>query len=68
MPPDGKIKVVGRRQQSQNAEDFFWRAHRLQQSVELLNPHPRPRGFVHKAPTWEAYARWRQAQKNPRLW
>lgn len=44
------------------------RAHVLQQQMDLLNPCPRPRGFVFKARTREAYARWRQAQANPRLW
>ena len=40
----------------------------LQQQLDLLNPYPRPRGFVFKARTWEDYARWRREQANPRLW
>ncbi len=44
------------------------RAAILQAQAELLNPYPRPRGFVFKARTRAEYERWRKAQANPRLW
>lgn len=67
------MKIVGKRRTS---EDFspispgeaLARAWVLQQPAELLNPYPRPRGFVFKARTREEYERWRAAQSNPRLW
>ena len=67
------MKVVGKRRTS---EDFtpispaeaLHRATILQRQLELLNPYPRPRGFVFKAKTREEYERWRKAQANPRLW
>ncbi len=40
----------------------------LQEQAELLNPYPRPRGFVYKARTREEYEQWRKSQSNPRLW
>lgn len=67
------MKVVGRRRISDDAELFspeeaLRRALILQDQAELLNPYPRPRGFVYKAKTREEYEQWRQAQANPRLW
>jgi hypothetical protein len=49
-------------------EEALRRATILQAQAELLNPYPRPRGFVFKAKTREDYERWRKAQSNPRLW
>jgi hypothetical protein len=49
-------------------EEALRRATILQAQVDLLNPYPRPRGFVFKARTREEYDRWRKAQANPRLW
>ena len=68
-----RVKVVGNRRTSDNPapmspEEAFRRASVLQAQAELLNPYPRPRGFVFKAKTREEYERWRKAQKNPRLW
>lgn len=67
------MKVVGRRRITEEAsdvapEDALRRAVALQAQVDLLNPFPKPRGFVHRARTWEDYARWRREQANPRLW
>ena len=66
-----KVRVIGRRlkqQEDDGPAEFLARASRLQQSVDVLNPFPKPRGFVFKAKTWEDYAAWRRAQENPRLW
>jgi len=67
------MMIVGKRRTSEDLtpmspEEALARAAILQDQAELLNPFPRPRGFVFKAKTREDYARWRQAQKNPRLW
>jgi hypothetical protein len=67
------MKIVGKRHPSDSLEpispeEALRRAARLQAQAELLNPYPRPRGFVFKAKTREDYQRWRQAQPNPRLW
>ncbi len=67
------VKIVGQRNSSENLmplrpQEAVRRAAVLQAQAELLNPYPRPRGFVFKAKTREEYARWRQAQSNPRLW
>ena len=67
------MKTVGKRLTSDRQapvapEEALRRAVRLQAQVDLLNPYPRPRGFVFKARTWDEYMRWRQAQANPRLW
>jgi len=64
------VKMVGRRQSLGNGDprEFLMRAMALQESVERLNPYPKPRGFVFKARTWEDYERWRKSQSNPRLW
>lgn len=67
------MKVVGRRRIAGEVagvapEDAFRRAVVLQTQADLLNPFSRPRGFVHKARTWEEYAAWRRGQRNPRLW
>jgi len=67
------VKIVGKRR---TGEDFtpispaeaLRRATILQRQLDLLNPYPRPRGFVFKAKTREEYERWRKAQSNPRLW
>ena len=67
------MKVVGKRQttndfEPMSPEEALRRATILQAQADLLNPYPRPRGFVFKAKTREEYERWRKAQKNPRLW
>jgi hypothetical protein len=67
------MKIVGKRQTSadlrpSSPEEALGRAAILQAQAELLNPFPRPRGFLFKAKTREEYERWRQAQQNPRLW
>jgi hypothetical protein len=67
------MKVVGTRRRSDAVDpidpaESLRRAVVLQNQADLLNPFPRPRGFVFKARTWEAYRQWRRAQKNPRLW
>jgi hypothetical protein len=67
------VKTVGRRRpraevSALTPEEALTRAAILQHQAELLNPYPRPRGFVFKARTREEYERWRQAQENPRLW
>ena len=46
----------------------YWRAERLIREMDILNPWPRPRGFVFTAKTREEYACWRASQRNPRLW
>ena len=64
-------KVVGRRRLAAEAGtpvENLARADRLIREMDLLNPWPRPRGFVFKAKTYADYERWRRAQRNPRLW
>jgi hypothetical protein len=67
------MKIVGKRRTSEDLtrsspEEALSRAAILQAQAELLNPFPRPRGFLFKAKTREDYEHWRKAQKNPRLW
>lgn len=67
------MRIVGKRRTSEDLtqispEGALGRAAILQAQAELLNPYPRPRGFVFKAKTREDYERWRKTQKNPRLW
>jgi hypothetical protein len=62
------MKVVGKRRAPNSPEESLRRAERLLAEADLLAPHPRPRGFVFKAKTWEAYESWKRAQTNPRLW
>ena len=38
------------------------------EQLDLLNPFPRPRGFVKKFRSYEAYMEWRSKEENPRLW
>lgn len=64
---DDRIKVVGRRRPCNDPADCVERAWRLERELDLLNPFPRPRGFVFKAKTWEEWHAWRAAQSNPRL-
>ncbi len=63
-----EMKVVGRRRGIATPAEALRRSHVLQQQMELLNPYPRPRGFVFKAKTYEDYEKWRRSQANPRLW
>ncbi|MCB1128971.1 MAG: hypothetical protein KDM81_20905 [Verrucomicrobiae bacterium] len=67
------VKRVGKRRTNDDLspvspEEALARATVLQRQLELLNPYPRPRGFVFKAKTREDYERWRREQPNPRLW
>jgi hypothetical protein len=67
------MKIVGKRRTSDDLtplppDEALRRATILQAQTDLLNPYPRPRGFVFKAKTREEYKRWRKAQNNPRLW
>ncbi len=64
----GTTKRVGRVKTAETAEEAFWRAHELEKELDLLNPFPRPRGFIYKAKTYAEYEQWRRAQPNPRLW
>lgn len=67
------MKIVGKRRTSGDLtpispQEALARAAILQAQADLLNPYPRPRGFVYKARTREEYEAWRRSQKNPRLW
>jgi len=59
---------VGERRIHATPQEALQRAYRLQQQMNLLNPHPQPRGFVFKARSYADYAKWRRQQRNPRLW
>lgn len=64
-------KIVGRRVLCGATADpavSYWRAERLIREMDMLNPWPRPRGFVFTAKTREEYDCWRASQRNPRLW
>ncbi|MBI2438263.1 MAG: hypothetical protein HYV36_05575 [Lentisphaerae bacterium] len=65
-----QVKVIGRRQPQavSSPAEYHRRALALQQRVNRLNPFPKPRGFVFKAESWDAYEAWKQRQSNPRLW
>jgi len=65
---DGAMKVVGKIAVSNGPIEHHQRALKLWRRVQRLNPNPRPRGFVFKAPTRERYEEWRRVQLNPRLW
>ncbi len=62
------VKTVGRRRAALTPAECVRRSWILEQEVDKLNPHPRPRGFVFKARTWEDWSVWRSSQANPRLW
>ena len=65
------MKIVGQRTGRYLRDDpvaCYFRAEKLIQDMDRINPFPRPRGFVYKAKSWEDYAAWRRAQSNPRLW
>jgi hypothetical protein len=65
----GGMKIVGSRSvNSSSPAACVRRAERLIAEADRLAPHPKPRGFVFKARTWNEYAAWRLAQPNPRLW
>lgn len=68
FPYHDLMKVVGHRQPPQTPEESLRRAERMIAEAKRLAPHPRSRGFVFKARTWEEYEAWRKAQSNPRLW
>jgi hypothetical protein len=68
-----RMKIVGKRRTTEDLTpispaEALARATVLQEQAELLNPFPRPRGFVYKARTREEYEKWRKSQRNPRLW
>ena len=63
-----KTKTVGHRLPPQTPAECHAAAARLYRSSLVMNPWPRPRGFVFKARTWEQYAAWRAAHENPWLW
>jgi hypothetical protein len=65
---DGATRVVGKIALSNGPIEYHQRALKLWRSAQRLNPNPRPRGFVFKAPTRERYEEWRRVQLNPRLW
>jgi hypothetical protein len=67
------MKIVGHRPRSDDTvhlspANALQRACALQAQADLLNPYPKPRGFVFKARTREEYEQWRKSQANPRLW
>lgn len=61
-------KIVGRRRIPATPAERHERSWRLEREVRLLNPFPRPRGFVFKVRTWGEWEAWKKAQTNPRLW
>jgi hypothetical protein len=66
------VKIVGNRRTREDItpispEEVLRRATVLRAQADLLNPYPRPRGFIFKEKTREDYERWRRAtQSNPR--
>jgi len=64
------MKIVGKafRLELPGPAEARRRARLLQEHLDRVSPFPRPRGFVFKARTWEAYEAWRRSQDNPRLW
>ena len=63
-----KTKMVGRRVAPATPEEALRRAHVLEKELDLLNPYPRPQGFLRKFKTHEEYETWRKKQPNPRFW
>ena len=63
-----KSKTVGKRGSPRTPAESLRRAQVLQEQANLMNPIPRPRGFVFKARTRADYEQWRRSQANPRLW
>jgi hypothetical protein len=63
-----KTKIVGRLTMPATPEEALRRAHVLEKELDLLNPFPRPRGFLRKFKTYTDYEAWRKAQPNPRFW
>ena len=62
------IKIVGNRRPPSSPAEFHTRSWLLEREIDLLNPFPRPRGFVFKARTWREWEQWRRGGENPRLW
>ncbi len=63
------MKIVGSRHLNPGSPaDFLRRAERIIAEAHRIAPHPKPRGFVMKAKTWQHYMDWRLEQDNPRLW
>ena len=66
---DDVVKVAGIRTNAPSTpEANYRRGRRLNAQMDRLNPYPRPRGFVHKARSWDEYEQWRRKQPNHRLW
>ena len=66
-----QTKIVGRRRRASEPSspaENLQRASKLIDEMDVLNPWPRPRGFVFKAKTYADYEQWRRTQENPRLW
>lgn len=61
-------KTVGKRLPPATPQEAHARARVLERELQILNPYPRPYGFVFKAKTWEEWEAWKRAQDNPRLW
>jgi hypothetical protein len=68
MAVDAVGKTVENRKRGEGPAECFWRAQALIEQLDLLNPHPRPRGFVPKFRSYEDYEKWRAQQDNRRLW
>jgi hypothetical protein len=63
-----KVKVVGKRRPPATPQECLHRAHVLERELDLLNPYPRPKGFLQKFKTYADYEAWRKSQRNPRFW
>jgi hypothetical protein len=61
------MKIVGTRRTPRTPAECHARSVLLEREINLLNPFPKPRGFIFKAPTWQAWKDWRESQENPRL-
>lgn len=61
------VKLVGKIRERSPQENLQI-GESLYRECDRLNPFSRPRGFVFKARTREAYEAWKISQKNPRLW
>ncbi len=62
------MKIVGKRRPLSTPAEFHERSRLLEREIDLLNPFPRPRGFVFKARTWAEWEQWRRRGDNPRIW
>jgi hypothetical protein len=63
------MKVVGMRKPATGSpSDFVRRASSIIDAANRICPVQKPRGFVFKAKTWDAYSNWKRSQANPRFW